>query len=94
MAEAAFDMMAEVQRLRDAGFAQEQAEAVTRSIHAGVTGGVATRADLAEIKTAISDMKYDLTWRVFGLFLAGLVLSNTISFFLIRAMIERSLIGQ
>ena len=94
MAEAAFDMMAEVQRLRDAGFAQEQAEALTRSIHAGVTGGVATKADIADIRTALSDMKYDLTWRVFGLFLAGLVLSNTISFFLIRAMIDNALRSQ
>ena len=51
MAEAAFNTIAEVQRLRDAGFAQAQAEAITLSIHSGVTGGVATKADL-EVQSA------------------------------------------
>ena len=46
MAEAAFNTIAEIQRLRDAGIEQKQAEAITLSIHAGVTGGVATKADL------------------------------------------------
>ena len=46
MAQAAFDTIAEVQRLRDSGLEQAQAEAITRAIHAGVTGGVATKADL------------------------------------------------
>ena len=50
MAEAAFNTIAEVQRLRDAGFRQEQAEAITLSIHAGVTGGVATKADLEAVR--------------------------------------------
>ena len=49
MAEVAFDTIAEVRRLRDVGFAQDQAEAITRSIHAGVTGGVATKADLERL---------------------------------------------
>ncbi len=46
MVEAAFNTIAEIQRLRDAGFEQKQAEAITLSIHAGVTGGVATKADV------------------------------------------------
>ncbi|WP_419738609.1 hypothetical protein [Ruegeria sp.] len=50
MADAAFNTIAEVQRLRDAGFEQAQAEAITLSIHAGVTGGVATRADLTAVE--------------------------------------------
>ena len=53
MGEAAFDMIAEVQRLRDVGLKQEQAEAITRSIHAGVTGGVATKADLERLETGL-----------------------------------------
>ena len=53
MAEVAFDTIAEVRRLRDVGFAQDQAEAITRSIHAGVTGGVATRTDLAMAETGL-----------------------------------------
>ena len=46
MAEAAFNTIAEIHRLREAGFEQVQAEAITLSIHAGVTGGVATKADV------------------------------------------------
>ncbi len=52
MAEAAFNTIAEVQRLRAAGFEQTQAEAITLSIHAGVTGGVATKADIETLRTA------------------------------------------
>jgi len=50
MAEAAFNMIAETRRLRDAGLPQEQAEAVTLAIHAGVTGGVATKADVEALR--------------------------------------------
>ncbi len=58
MVEAAFDTIAEVQRLRDVGLKQEQAEAITRSIHAGVTGGVATKADIERHETGLrSDME-------------------------------------
>jgi len=54
MADAAFNTIAEIQRLRDAGLPQEQAEAITLSIHSGVTGGVATKADLEKVETALS----------------------------------------
>ncbi len=58
MGEAAFDMIAEVRKLRDVGLKQEQAEAITRSIHAGVTGGVATKADLERLETELrTDME-------------------------------------
>ncbi|WP_136661808.1 hypothetical protein [Nitratireductor sp. XY-223] len=53
MAETAFNTIAEIQRLRDAGLPQEQAEAITLSIHAGVTGGVATKADLEKVETGL-----------------------------------------
>ena len=53
MAQAAFDTIAEVQRLRDSGLEQAQAEAITRAIHAGVTGGVATKADLDLVRTEL-----------------------------------------
>ena len=71
MAEAAFNTIAEVQRLRDAGFEQTQAEAITLSIHSGVTGGVATKADLevqsaetraeiAEVRTEIAEVRTEI----------------------------------
>ncbi len=54
MAEAAFNMIAETQRLRDAGLPQQQAEAVTLAIHAGVTGGVASKADVEALRGDVS----------------------------------------
>ena len=50
-----FDTLKVTQDLRDAGFHDAQAEAITGAIRAGVTGGVATKADIAEIKA-------DLKW--------------------------------
>lgn len=50
------------QDLRDAGFEADQADAITGAIRAGVTGGVATKADIAEIKTEIVEIKSDLKW--------------------------------
>jgi len=43
-------MIAGTRRLRDAGLPQEQAEAVTLAIHAGVTVGVATKADIEALR--------------------------------------------
>ena len=60
MADTAFNTIAEVQRLRDAGFAQAQAEAITLSIHAGVTGGVASKADLGELRADLGVLRADL----------------------------------
>ena len=60
MAEAAFNTIAEVQRLRDAGFEQAQAEAITLSIHAGVTGGVATKADVERLEGKFTAVHKDI----------------------------------
>ena len=60
MAEAAFNTIAEIQRLRDAGLPQEQAEAITLSIHSGVTGGVATKADLDLVRKDIELVHKDV----------------------------------
>ena len=53
MAQVAFNTIAEVQRLRDSGIEQAHAEAITLAIHSGVTGGVATKADLDLVKTEL-----------------------------------------
>ena len=60
MAEAAFNTIAEIQRLRDAGIEQKQAEAITLSIHAGVTGGVATKADLDLVRKDVDLVRADV----------------------------------
>ena len=61
MAEAAFNMIAETQRLRDAGLPHGQAEAVTLAIHAGVTGGVATKADLEALRGDLKALRGDVS---------------------------------
>ncbi len=57
MADAAFDTLATARLLRESGIEERQAAAITTAIKDGVTGGVATRADLAELRSELrSDM--------------------------------------
>ena len=60
-----FDTLAAARSLENAGMDTAQAEAVTATIHAAVAEHAATKADLAELKEA-------LTWRVF-LIVGGLL---------------------
>lgn len=66
MADIPFDTMATAQRLRDSGIEERQAEAITNAIKDGVTGGVATKADLARVeaalKTDIAGLESELKW--------------------------------
>ena len=62
MAEAAFDTLAVTRQLKAKGFEAEQAEAITEAVRTGVTGGVATKADLAEIKVDLAEIRSDLRW--------------------------------
>lgn len=57
MADAAFDTLAVTRQLKARGFDSDQAEAITEAVRTGVTGGVATKADLADMETR-------LTWRI------------------------------
>ncbi len=57
MADAAFDTLATARLLRESGIEERQAAAITTAIKDGVTGGVATRADLAELR---GEMRSDL----------------------------------
>ncbi len=52
MAEIAFDTMAAVRRLRDTGLEERQAEAITATVRDGITGGVATKADIDALRIA------------------------------------------
>ncbi|MXX89542.1 MAG: hypothetical protein F4213_20285 [Boseongicola sp. SB0677_bin_26] len=57
MADAAFDTLATARLLRESGIEERQAAAITTAIKDGVTGGVATKADLAELRGELrSDM--------------------------------------
>ena len=68
MAIAAFDTYAAAKTLREAGFNDRQAEAAVAVVHDAITGGVATRADLAELKA-------DLLKVAIGLVIANVTLT-------------------
>ena len=57
MADAAFDTLAVTRRLKAKGFDADQAEAITEAVRIGVTGGVATKADIAELKAIFAELK-------------------------------------
>ena len=52
-----FDTLAYARRLKEAGVAEDQAEAHAEAVRAAITEGVATRADL---KTEIAPLKAEL----------------------------------
>ncbi len=68
MVDAAFDTLAVTRQFKARGFSSDQAEAITEAVRAGVTGGVATKADLADLKTDmavatkadLADLKTDM----------------------------------
>ncbi len=66
MAEIPFDTMAAVRRLRETGLDEKQAEAITVTIRDGVTGGVATKVDIAKLEADIAkletELKTELRW--------------------------------
>lgn len=83
MADIPFDTMATVRLLRDSGIEERQAEAITTAIKDGVTGGVATKADIGalktdigEIRTEVAELRNELKWikLIGGAILAVLVL--------------------
>jgi len=49
MADSAFDTHREFQRLRDAGFEDQKAEAIIHSMNAVLIGGVATKTDIEQL---------------------------------------------
>lgn len=68
MADAAFDALAVTRQLKARGFEAGQAEAITEAVRTGVTGGVATKADLAPLESR-------LTWRII---IVGLALNAAV----------------
>ncbi len=57
MTDVPFDTMAAVRRLEAGGFSSEQAEAITQTVRDGVTGGVATKADIARLESELKWIK-------------------------------------
>jgi hypothetical protein len=57
----AIDTLRVAKRLREAGFTEPQAEAVTAAVQEATQGAeLATKVDLAEVKTEIAEVKADL----------------------------------
>ncbi|MDE0694943.1 MAG: hypothetical protein OXH76_03810 [Boseongicola sp.] len=63
-ADVAFDTITTIQRLRGAGIEQAHAEAITASIRAGVTGGVATKADVELVQQELQTVKAELEGKI------------------------------
>ncbi len=73
-----FDTHAEVKKLEAKGFSLEQSEAITDTVRTGITGGIATKADIARLeadiarlgervgelatKKELAEVKSDLQW--------------------------------
>ena len=64
MADAAFDTLATARLLRESGIEERQAAAITTAIKDGVTGGVATKADLTELRgelrSGLAELRTDM----------------------------------
>ena len=76
MADASFDALAVSRQLKAKGFDSNQAEAITEAVRTGVTGGVATKADLAELEIR-------QTWRTI---IGGLALNSVAAAAVIAAV--------
>jgi len=80
MTEVPFDTMATARLLRESGIEERQAAAITTAIKDGVTGGVATKADIVEVRADIarleSELRTELRWMklISGAVLAVLVM--------------------
>ena len=79
MAVAAFDTYAAAKTLRKAGFDDRQAEAAVAVVHDAITGGVATKADFAELKA-------DMLKGAIGLVIANVAFTATLTVALIKLL--------
>ncbi len=66
MNEFAIDTLTIAHRLRDAGFDDKQAEAVTFAIRDGITGSLASKEDIARLEG-----KINLVYWMLGVLVAG-----------------------
>ena len=71
---AAFDTIAAVRRLEDAGLSREAAEAITAGdLEASGAGhdALATKADLAALRADLAPLETRMTWRIVGFVIAA-----------------------
>ena len=77
---AAFDTYAAARTLREAGFDDRQAEAAVAVVRDAITGGVATKADLAELKA-------DMLKVAIGLVIANVAFTATLTVALTKLLV-------
>ena len=68
MASATFDTLHAAKALTAAGFEAQQAEAITDTIREAFTESVATKADMAEVKAEIADLRAEVKADIAGLY--------------------------
>ena len=68
MASATFDTLHAAKALTAAGFEAQQAEAITDTIREAFTESVATKADIAEVKAEIADLRAEVKAGIAGLY--------------------------
>ena len=68
MASATFDTLHAAKALTAAGFEAQQAEAITDTIREAFTESVATKADIAEVKAEIADLRAEVKADIAGLY--------------------------
>ena len=68
----AFDTHKAVKALKEAGFGDIQAEAVVATVGDAIGGDVATKGDVAALKTDIAEFKAEI-YRHLSLMVAGIV---------------------
>ena len=68
MAGATFDTLHAAKALTAAGFEAQQAEAITDTIREAFTESVATKADIAEVKAEIADLRAEVKADIAGLY--------------------------
>ena len=76
----AFDTHKAVKALRDAGFSDEQAEAVTEQISVAVGENVATKSDIALVRADMEKLELRLTLKLYAAVAAGVGLVKALDF--------------
>ena len=66
MSTATFDTHAAVRAMEKAGLAAPQAEAITDTIRAAVSEGVATKSDIAELRADMASLETRMTRTLYG----------------------------
>lgn len=66
-------MLHAAKRLRESGFEDAQAEAVVATVNDAITGGVASKADLAELRAEFKSDIYKQLWIVAAFVVSAVV---------------------